>query len=185
MMTRAERTALARLVRAREKVAKSATSQRRAELAADFEAQLARIYSPNDDATMKEIHEAARAAEQHAAAALAQRCAELGIPKRFAPTITMNWWGRGENFLAARRAELRKVATSRLDAMEKTARTEIERASVEVQTALVSDGLTTAAARDFLGAMPTAEALMPSFTAREIAGILPVNRSNAEEDPDA
>ena len=71
------------------------------------------------------------------------------------------WYGRGENSTAERRVELRKVATTRIDALAKAAKTHIERRSVEIQTELLAGRLTTDAAQAFLAAMPTADQLMP------------------------
>jgi hypothetical protein len=171
-MTARERQDLARLVRQRAKVEKAGAAQRRAEIMADFEQQLASIYTPDDDAAWKAMHEAAEQATTEANAAIAERCAELGIPKQFRPSISTYWYGRGENALKDRRAELRRVAVTRLDALEKAARTEIERASVEAQTALVADGLTTEKARTFLEALPSIGALMPALDVSEIRGLL-------------
>jgi hypothetical protein len=50
----------------------------------------------------------------------------------------------------------------------KAAKVQIERASVDVQTQLVAGGLQSNEAREFLAAMPTAEALMPAVTVAEI-----------------
>ena len=63
--------------------------------------------------------------------------------------------------MSQRRTELRWVAKTEVDALEARAKTEIERVSVEQQTALISDGLTSVAAQAFLEQMPTAENLMP------------------------
>ena len=62
------------------------------------------------------------------------------------------------------------MAKTRLDAMEKAAQTEIERASVEAQTQLIADGLTSDAAKDFLEALPSATALMPELDATALLG---------------
>jgi len=184
-MTRREREDLAKLVRRREQVAKSAAVQRSAELLADFEQQIASIYSYDDDATWRTLHEAAQHAVNEADAQVAERCRELGIPARFRPGLNVNWYGRGENATSGRRAELRKTATTRIAALEKQARTEIERQSVEIQTQLVAGGLESSAARAFLESMPTPEALMPTLDARAIvearrAGL----RSGRDEDED-
>jgi hypothetical protein len=80
----------------------------------------------------------------------------------------MDWMRRGENYSAARRAELRKVAKTRIVAEIKAAKTTIERSSVEVQTELIAGGLESEEAKAFLESMPTAEALMPSLSMAEI-----------------
>jgi hypothetical protein len=167
-MARRERDDLAKLTRQRAALARQIAAQRRAELLADFEQQMAVEYSWDHDATWHRAGEVARAAVEEAQAEIARRCEELGIPKQFSPGLTLSWWSRGENAVAARRVELRKVAVSRLDAMEKAARAQIERASLQVQTALLAGGLDSEAARDFLEQMPTPEALMPRLEMREV-----------------
>ena len=164
-MTRREREDLAKLVRQPARLERAGAAQRKAELLADVERQLSAIYSYDDDDTWKAAAEAAKAEVGAAQAKIAARCQELGIPGEFAPGLTVGWYGRGQNAVASRRVELRKVAKTRLDAMEKAAQTEIERASVDAQTRLISDGLTSDAAKDFLEALPSATALMPELNA--------------------
>ncbi|HUF75366.1 MAG TPA: hypothetical protein VMM35_03775 [Longimicrobiales bacterium] len=181
-MTKADRRELAMLARKRAKLLKAATVERRAEIAADFEAQLASVYTPDDDAAMKRLYMAAQAVVEEARAKLRERCDELGIPEKFAPDMRLEWYRRGENALRERRAELRTVVRTRLDALEKRAKTEIERACVETETRLIADGLTTDAAREFLASMPTPEELMPRFDVSEIAQLLPQHtRERADE----
>src|SRR5262245_2130391 len=117
-MSRAERTELAQIVRINARVAKDAISARAADLLADFEQQLATRYRIDDpfwqDATA-EAQAAVRAADEH----IVRLFHEGGKPEAFRPGISLSWWDRGENAMAARRAELRKLATTRLDAMAK------------------------------------------------------------------
>lgn len=167
-MTKTDRKQLATLVRKRAKVAVARAAQRKAELKAQFEEQLAAIYTPDDDEAMKAIHSTADGVVEEAKVQLAERCQELGIPARFAPRLNLFWHGRGENALASRRAELRKVCYTRLDALEKEARTEIEASSVEIQTQLIAGGLDSEAAREFLASMPTPEELMPAVGLEEV-----------------
>lgn len=166
-MSRRDREELAKLVRRREKLAKAAAGSRAAELLANFEQQLATTYDPLDSA-WREAHEEAVRAVEALNARIAARCQEQGIPARFAPSAVMGWSDRGENYTSRRRAELRKVAQTRLAAVEKSAKTEIERRSVEIQTALVAGALESAEARTFLDSMPSAEALMPALSVPEI-----------------
>jgi hypothetical protein len=168
-MSKGERDELLKLIRRQEKVAKTAAAQRSADLMADFERKLVAIYTPNDDAAFAQLYEEARSAVQVADARLAERCEELGIPKKFRPRLSVDWYGRGESALASRRAELRKVAQSNVAAMEQRAKSEIERDSLERQTRLLSGGLQSSAAQVALDTMPTVESLMPSLTFAEIA----------------
>ena len=172
IMTKGERADLTRLVRQRERLMKTLASQRSAELLADFERQVGAIYSFDDDETWKAAHAAADKAVKDAKAVIAQRCKEMGIPKEFAPTITANWWDRGQNAMKERRTELRKMAVTRIAAQEKSARTEIEKISIQAQTELVAEGLTSDAAQAFLTNMPSVEVLMPALDSNQIKGFL-------------
>jgi hypothetical protein len=181
-MTKGERRELATLARKRARLLIAATAERRAEIMADFEAQLASIYTGNDDAEMRRLRMVASAAVQEVEERLAEHCREAGIPERFAPHLRLDWYGRGENALASRRSELRTVVRTRLDALEKAAKTEIERACVDTETRLISEGLSTDAAREFLASMPTPDELMPTFDVSEIAQLLPRHTREKTDD---
>lgn len=181
-ITKAERSDLLRVVRARERIAKNATITRAAQIKADFERQLATIYKPEDDPIWEKLHQEADAIVQQCQAKVEQRCRELGIPHWAAPGIACGWYGRGENASAKRRVELRKVAYTRIDAIEQAAKTEIERASVQIQTNLIADGLRSAAAKTFLEQMPSAEALMPTLELGAIEKLLPLPAQAPDED---
>lgn len=180
-MNQRERRDLAGLARKRARVLKSMAAERKAELLADFETELASIYTPDDDAAMKKIFDEANKQVNAAKARLRSRCDKLGIPREFAPGIDLGWYGRGENALNSRRVELRKVATTRLDAAEKRARVEIERACIDTETKLIAGGLTSDAAQRFLEQMPSVEDLMPRLDAAEIKGLFP-DRDEEEEE---
>jgi hypothetical protein len=62
------------------------------------------------------------------------------------------------------------MAKSRIEALERTAMLEIERASLEAQTQLALEGLTSDAARAFVERLPNVENLMPALSFAEIAG---------------
>jgi hypothetical protein len=160
-MSKGEREDLAKLVRRREKLAKADVDRVGAERLAEFEGEVASVYHIDDDAVWREAHAAASKATAEAKAKIAERCRELGIQERFAPTVEIAWYSRGENASRDRVTELRRVAKTRFDAEGKAAKAEIERQSVEVQTELVAGGLESDEARAFLASMPEAEALMP------------------------
>jgi hypothetical protein len=157
----------------REKLAKADVDAVAAERLAEFEQQMASIYKPSDDPAWADLHAETEKVTKEAQAKINERSRELGIPERFAPGLSVGWYGRGENQMASRRAELRKVAQTRLAANAKTAKAQIERNSIEVQTQLVASGLESAEARTFLESMPTAEALMPAVpSVLEIEAVL-------------
>jgi hypothetical protein len=156
-ISRAERQDLLKIARLRQKVAISETGQREAELRADFEQQLASIYSFDNNETWAAAAKAAQAAAARADSEIKAECQKLGIPARFAPGMSCLWYGRGENASAQRRVELRKVATTRIAAIAARARAEIERASAAIQSELLTIGMSDEA-RALLDKMPNAQA---------------------------
>jgi hypothetical protein len=83
-------------------------------------------------------------------------------------------YGRSENASRERRVELRRVAVTRIVAIEKEARATIEEMAAEVQTELITNGMSEVA-RALLAQMPTAERLMPSLTVSEAEALLEAN----------
>ena len=169
-MTKAEREDLQRLIRQREKVLKSAASQRSAELLAEFENQMAASYQFDVDETWADVVRGVRSEMAKANARIAERCRKLGIPRDFAPGLEFHWRDRGANAVKARREELRKVAVSRIEALEQAAIVQIELGSVQAQAAVVTHGLTSDAARAFVDQLPSIEALMAPLDFAAIAG---------------
>jgi hypothetical protein len=169
-MLKSEREDLQRLIRQRERVQKSAAKQRSAEVLQDFENQMGQRYSFNQDEVWRQAHKIADAAIAKAQEQIKARCREIGIPDRFAPTINVHWYSRGENAVAERRVELRKMAVSAIAAQEQKAKTQIELSSLKAQEKLALDGLTSEAARGFVDALPSVEDLMPRLSFAEVAG---------------
>jgi hypothetical protein len=165
-MTKGEQSDLLRLIRARERLAKTMTDQRKAELVADLERQLGTIFRYDQDEVWKAAKEAADKVVAEANSKIAARCRELGIPEEFAPGLSFGWYGRGENGSKKRREELRKMGLSKLEALAKTARTEIERRSVQAQQEVLTHGLHSDAAKSFLESMGSVDALMPPIDAQ-------------------
>jgi len=184
VLTKSERQELAGLLRRRARVAKADAKQRTAELLADFEAGLATIQK-SDDAAWRDITATAQAHVREADAAIAAICREKGIPEDWRPGLRLDWYGRGENASASRRAELRRVATSRLAALEQAAVAAIERQAVAAETELIAEGMRSTRARALLTALPTVEALMPPLDVAAVAAAVPgniVQRRLAEAD---
>ena len=171
-MTKSERAELSSLIRKRERVMKAAARERSTTLLAEFEAQSARIYSFNEDEVWKQATLAAKEAAVQANEVILARCRELGIPSEFAPGVNFSWYGRGENAVAERRAELRRVAKAKIDRFEAEAVTRIERLSLSAQTEVVISGLESIAAKDFLERMPSIDELMPMIDAGEIKSLV-------------
>jgi hypothetical protein len=167
-MTTELRELLALALRRREKLAKARVDQVAAERLADFEQQAASDYRAGDDEVWAEQWRIVEEVVEDAKIRVAERCRELGVPDWTAPTISASWYRRGENAIKERVVELRKVASTRINADAKAAKTAIERASLEVQEQLLVAGLESDEAREFLDAMPTPEALLPPLRLAEI-----------------
>lgn len=166
-MTKADRESLAKLVRQRERLAKTSAAERSAVLMADFEQQADRIYSFNEDKVWREAVMAANAEVMKAQVTIADRCRELGIPGPFAPTLSVNWHQQRAS-VSAERAKMRHVAKRRIEQIEASARTAIERASVAAQESLLVGSLTTESAGLFAESLPSIEELMPQLSMSDL-----------------
>jgi hypothetical protein len=174
-MNRRERADLVQLCRQREKLAKVAADARASEMKANFDQKLAAVFAYDSDAVWQKAQQIAKAAHEEANKIIAARSKELGIPAEFAPSLDLYWSPRGQNGSRERRKELRVAADSRIEALLKDAKLQIEAASVDIRTRLIADSLESADARSFLESMPTAAALMPhGFTVSEIQGMLKI-----------
>jgi hypothetical protein len=179
-LSRRDREDMLKLVRSRERVAKSMASARSAALMADFEAQLDRQYAYDEDAIWQAAAEFAKEAVAMARGRIAERCGELGIPAQFAPDLSVQWYARGRNAMEGERQQMRRLAKRRIEQIEASARLEIERASVQAQERLWTDGLTSDAAQTFLASLPTVEGLMPTLNLQEVQAALATPKSLAQ-----
>ena len=169
-LAKGEREDLQRLIRQRERVLKSAAKQRSAELIADFENQMGSEFAFDDDAVWAKAKQEAEAEIGRAKQKIAARCRELGIPDRFAPTLDLTWMHRGyDNLIAKRREELRRMARTKIEAIEQKAVVEIELSCLDAQTQLAVAGLSSEAARAFADRLPRIEILMPKLSFAELA----------------
>src|SRR5215469_4996418 len=104
-MTKADRESLQKVCRLRAKVAKADVIALAAQRKAEFEKQLATIYSFDDHAVWKQAMIRVNAAVEQARRDMMQSFDELHIPRWAAPEIGRPcWYGRGENAVASRRA---------------------------------------------------------------------------------
>jgi hypothetical protein len=168
-LSRAERTELQGIIRRNFRVARSGVDQRKAALMADFEEALAREWEPLDTYWQEVVQEAERAVEK-VNRRVQQRFAEMGWPQEWAPHGYFGMSYRGENQLAARRAELRRVAQTRADDEARKAKLVLERKEVELLTELATSALTSAAAQQFLSQIPDLVELMPPLSVEELPG---------------
>ncbi len=171
-MTKAEREDLIKLINRREKARKSAVKQRSDELKADFENQMGQEFSFDQDEVWEQLAKDAEAFQRKIDQKMAVRCAELGVPKRFAPSFSVHWSGRGydNGGVERRKAELRRMAYTQIEAKAQKVNVQIEMDSVEAQTKIATSGLTSEAARTFIENLQPIEKLMPALSFFEVAG---------------
>lgn len=160
-MTKGERDDLIRLVKQRERVAKTAAAQRSAAMLAEFEQQISDLHDFNTNDVWKAATDAAVEAAKKANEAIAAEADRLGIPKEFQPSLHWSWASRGQAEYSQRRDELRRVAKAEIAAIEKVALVQIEATSVQAQTEIIANGLNSEAALSFLNSLPHIESMMP------------------------
>jgi hypothetical protein len=176
VMTAAERTDLARVVRLRAKIRRSDVDEHKARQLAKVEQQLAKIYSKHDK-RWAAITEAAQKVTDEANAQIRKICMDGGTVPEFGPCLYLGWEGRGENAFTARRAELRKVATTQIEANARAARMRIDRAEASLLEQITARGLRTDDAKKFLESMPSIEELMPNLEIGELDKKLPLPKN--------
>lgn len=167
-LSRNETHDLSMIIKDRARVLKAHAEEQAAACMADFEKKLAAIYSFDQDEVWKEATEEALKVVRESQEKIAKRCEELGIPKTFAPSISASWHGRGENLLAERRTELRRVAKASIEAMTKAAITKVEKQSLDLRTQVVAMGLLSDDAKVFLESLAPVEDAMQTLDFGEI-----------------
>ena len=149
-------------------MAKIEARERAAQLLAECEAQLAKEYHI-DDPIWKELTHDAQETIHKLEKELGQRIEAAGIPRECAPSLSLNWYGRGLNMMKEWRAEKRRVIVSRLDALMKEAATAIERRTLEgLDFARGRRARSSTPAKTFLDGMPKLEALMPPIDVKAL-----------------
>lgn len=166
-MTKAERTELQRVVRLNGRVLRDQVNALKAGRLAELEAELSAMY-PRHDPRWRTITAEAERLIDELDGQLAELCAAEGLRPEFRPGLSLGWYSRGENADADRRAELRKLGERRIDEAAKRALAEVTAWEASAATDLVARGLTTAAAEEWLAAMPTAEGILPAITVAEL-----------------
>lgn len=167
-LSRTEVHDLSMVLKDRTKVLRAHAEEQAAACMADFEAKMATVYTFDQDAVWKKATEEARKVVEESQNTIAKRCKELGIPATFAPSISASWQGRGENMLASRRTELRRVAESSIRAMTKAAITKIEKQALDLRTQVISMGLISPDAKMFLESLAPVEESMRALDFGEI-----------------
>jgi hypothetical protein len=167
-LSRTETHDLSMIIKDRTKVLRAHAEEQAAACMADFEKQMATVYTFDQDEIWQKATQEAQRVVQASQATIAARCKELGIPAAFAPSIGASWQGRGENMLASRRTELRRVAKTSIDAMTKAAITKIEKQALDLRTQVVGMGLLSPDAKMFLESLAPVEESMRSLDFSEM-----------------
>lgn len=167
-MTKTEREELKRLARERARVAKHDAQRRSADLKAMVEVQIAEAYSYNRNETWNEVVKVTREIVARAQTEVGEACEKIGVPAGMQPILQFEWQSRGPYQVAGQQQNLRRLAHKRIEAQERAAIAEIDRAALDIQTNLVRAGLTSDSAIEFLSSMPSVSDLMPAVTLDEL-----------------
>jgi hypothetical protein len=159
-MAKGEREELRSLMRKSVAAAKSRVEDVVANRTAEFERQLATVFEA-EHAAFRDLSTTAESGIAKLDSVLAQRCDALGIPRAFRPRLEVGWSGRGVNASKEKRAELRRVHQTQMEAQKRRAFAAFERWELAGRIELTRDALATEAGHAFLATIPTPEALVP------------------------
>ncbi|MEY2539320.1 MAG: hypothetical protein QOG67_3060 [Verrucomicrobiota bacterium] len=182
-MTKHDLDKLLQLDKNEVKALKHATEARRAQVVAQGEADIARLYKTDHKPEWAQLYKEASAIVQKLNARIRDDLEAEGKSVQFAPSADLHWSSRGENAESVRRAELRKVLVTESKAQQEAACVAIDLYSVRAQRELLTCGLETDIAREILAARPTLENLMPSLQLSDLEKKLEV-RTSAIKDND-
>jgi hypothetical protein len=172
-LTKSEMDGLLRILRGNVKTAKASVVSRAAELKAAFEIQLDTLYPPEGDAVWNEAYEQAILACEPFIRRISERCDELNLGTRFRPSLSPPRWSYGgEQVFKQLRDNRRKVAHVQIDAKIKSDIEELEKKSNAVMLEIISTGLVTDTAKDFLSKLPTVDSLVPPTRVEELAAFI-------------
>ena len=182
-MTKHDLDKLLQLDRNEAKALKNATDARRVQVIAKGEADIARKYRIDHKPEWAEAYQEASEILDRLNERIRKELEKDGIPAEFAPSAGVGWLDRGENRLAERRAELRRVLVTEALAQQKAACIAIDLYSVKCQRELLACGLESQIVKQILAARPTLEALMPALQRSDLEKKIEVDDS-AENDRD-
>ncbi len=154
---------LGQIIKDRTKVLKAHAEEQAAACLADFEKKISATFSFDSDDVWKRATEEAMKVIAESNEKIAARCVKLGIPKEFAPGLQIQWHARGQNAIASRRTELRRVALAEIEAMKRAAITRIERQSLDLRTSVITMGVLSDDARRFIESLAPVEEAMGSI----------------------
>ena len=169
-LTRKDRDELVRVLKMRARLAHADIAERQARLAAQIENELSATFEA-DDARWADIQREAQAEISRLDGELAKRCHELGMKAELRPRIGLSWAERGANADRFRRVELRRLAQSRIEALARSAKLDVDRQVADSITSLISGGLSSDEARSVLECVPTAEQLLLAPSVAELEAV--------------
>jgi hypothetical protein len=177
-MTDAERRNLIQLSKLRAKQAVQHVETQEAVHLAAIEDQMAAEFDRHDTLWAEAVvlaEEALAKANAH----IRGQCASLGIPADDAPRLHSLWSSRSPRFaLRSDRAELRRLAVTRLVALTKMAKTQISEQQVDIETKLRAGALESNEATTAFDAMKSVAELMPAVSLDDLG----VKRWTADEE---
>lgn len=91
-MTRTEQKDLLQICQQRERVARAEAVSVGTRREANFEAQLARVYSFDEDAVWQAAYKAVKEVTRQSNEQVAAQCRQLGIPRWVQPEISLSYW---------------------------------------------------------------------------------------------
>jgi hypothetical protein len=159
-LNRNESHDLSMIIKDRAKVLKAYIEEEAARHIADFEQHISTVYKFDEDEVWREAAEKAAEVVAEANKKIMAQCKKLGIPAAFAPGLSLQWAGRGQNMMQSRRQELRAAAMTRIEAMKRRAATKIEQQSLDLRTQVVAMAIVSPQAKMFLESLaPVSEAM--------------------------
>jgi hypothetical protein len=178
MMTEAERRNLIQLSKLRAKQAAQHVETQEAVHLAAIEDQLTAEFD-RQDTLWAEATILAEEAMAKANAHIREQCASLGIPAADAPQLHSLWSPRSPRYaLRSDRADLRKLALTRLSALTKMAKTQISEQQLDIETKLRADALESANATAAFDAMTSVAEMLPAVGLDDLG----VKRWTADEE---
>lgn len=168
-MNASERQALRQVVRQRMKVLRADVAARRAELDADLQQRVTDRFAQRDKLVRDLNDQVADIVDQ---ANKDIRAAVEQVERDF--DLTLRCEGRCPAPLISAdnrdRLQMARQLAAEIEAQVNAALVQIDRQEADLIEELTLDGLTTDAAKQFLGCIPTVGALVPAARMREIAG---------------
>jgi hypothetical protein len=167
-LSRHETHDLGMIIKERAKVLRAHVEHQAAQVLAEFERSMASFYEFDEDEVWKRAWEEAATTARACQDRISKQCEKLGIPRQFAPSLSLAWHGRGQNAVKDRQAELRRVARASVEEMSRAAVLKIEQQSLDLRTQVVARGLLSDEAKMFLDSLAPVEEMMRTLAFADI-----------------